>query len=214
MSQIITPNPEVNPELPEATESPTESFDQALAAYERANSHRVLSDDGSRGNQISGTVVSITADAVLVDIGYKTEGTLPLAIFTDKGEAPAIGDKLLVTSKGRNGEGYYDLSLHKAAQPKDISSLEAAFATGSTISGTVTAIVNGGLTVDVGVRAFLPGSRSGARDAAVLEKLVGTEVLCRIIKLEKEDEESIDIVVDRRVVLEEESKITKDRRYS
>jgi small subunit ribosomal protein S1 len=214
MSEIIAENPEGNVELPEATES----FDQALAEYERSNSHRVLSDDGERSNQISGTVVSITADAVLVDIGYKTEGTLPLAIFTDgiagKGEAPAVGDKLLVTSKGRNAEGYYDLSLHKVAQPKDISSLEAAFAASSTIPGTVTAVVKGGLTVDVGVRAFLPGSRSGARDAAELEKLVGTEILCRIIKLEKEDEESVDIVVDRRVVLEEESKITKDRRYS
>jgi small subunit ribosomal protein S1 len=220
MSQIIdqpiTPNPEVNPALPEA--EATESFDQALAAYERANSHRVLSDDGSRSNQIAGIVVSITADAVLVDIGYKTEGTLPLSLFTDpitgKGETPAIGDKLLVTSKGRNEEGYYDLSLHKVAQPKDISSLEAAFAAGTTISGTVTAIVKGGLTVDVGVRAFLPGSRSGARDTAELEKIVGTEILCRIIKLEKEEDESVDIVVDRRVVLEEESQITKDRRYS
>jgi len=214
MSQIIdqpiTPNPEVSPELPE--EAP-ESFDQALAEYEREHSHRVLSDDGGRSNQISGTVVSVTADAVLVDIGYKTEGTLPLAIF-DKGEVPAIGDKLLVTSKGRNEEGYYDLSLHKVAQPKDISSLEAAFEAGATISGTVTAVVKGGLTVDVGVRAFLPGSRSGARDAAELENLVGTEILCRIIKLEKEDEKSVDIVVDRRVVLEEESKITKDRRYA
>jgi small subunit ribosomal protein S1 len=197
----------------ESTESPTESFDQALAAYDRANSHRVLSDDGSRSNQISGTVVGITSDAVLVDIGYKTEGTLPLAVFTDKGDTPAIGDKLLVTSKGRNEEGYYDLSLHKVAQPKDISSLEAAFAAGSTISGTVTAIVKGGLTVDVGVRAFLPGSRSGARDAADIEKLVGTEILCRIIKLEADGDE-VDVVVDRRVVLEEESKINQARRYS
>jgi len=216
---ISEPTPYAAPELPEeATESPSESFDQALAAYERANSRRILTDDGTRSNQIAGTVVGITSDAVLVDIGYKTEGTLPLSLFIDpitgKGEAPAIGDKLLVTSKGRNEEGYYDLSLHQAAQPRDISSLEAAFAAGSTISGTVTAIVKGGLTVDVGVRAFLPGSRSGARDAAELEKLVGTEILCRIIKLEKEDEESVDIVVDRRVVLEEESKITKDRRYA
>jgi small subunit ribosomal protein S1 len=206
--------PYAPPELPEeAPESTSESFDQALAAYERANSRRVLSDDGTRSNQIAGTVVGLTADAVLIDIGYKTEGTLPLVLFTDRGEAPVIGDKLLVTSKGRNEEGYYDLSLHKAAQPRDISSLEAAFAAGSTISGTVTAIVKGGLTVDVGVRAFLPGSRSGARDAAELEKLVGTEILCRIIKLEA-DVDEVDVVVDRRVVLEEESKINQARRYA
>ena len=226
MSETTTPHLEAVVESPaalprEETESsipdipePAMSFDKVLAEYERTHSHRTLSDDGARSNQINGTVVSITADAVLVDIGYKTEGTLPLALFTDKGEAPAIGDKLLVTSKGRNEEGYYDLSLHKIAQPRDISALEAAFAAGSTITATVTAIVKGGLTVDVGVRAFLPGSRSGARDAADLEKLIGTEILCRIIKLEKEGDDAVDIVVDRRVVLEEESKVTKDRRYS
>ena len=228
MSEIITSHPEetlpieIPAPIQEETESsipdtpePAESFDKVLADYERANSRRTTSDDGSRSNQINGTVVSITADAVLVDIGYKTEGTLPLSVFTNKGEAPAIGDKLLVTSKGRNEEGYYDLSLHKVAQPKDISSLEAAFAAESTISGTVTAVVKGGLTVDVGVRAFMPASRSGARDTADQEKLVGTEILCRIIKLEREEgDESVDIVVDRRVVLEEESKVTKDRLYS
>jgi small subunit ribosomal protein S1 len=229
MSEIIPAIPEATPEAlpaaiheetepsipgtPEPAESPSESFDQVLAQYERENSRRTVSDDGVRSNQINGTVVSITADAVLVDIGYKTEGTLPLAIFTDKGNTPAIGDKLLVTSKGRNEEGYYDLSLHKVTQPKDISSLEAAFEASTTISGTVTAIVKGGLTVDVGVRAFMPGSRSGARDAADLEKLVGTEILCRIIKLEADGDE-VDVVIDRRVVLEEESKLTKDRLYS
>jgi small subunit ribosomal protein S1 len=206
------PHEETESSVPDIPE-PAESFDQMLAEYERTHTHRTLSDSGERSSQINGTVVSITADAVLVDIGYKTEGTLPLALFTDKGQTPAIGDKLLVTSKGRNEEGYYDLSLHKVAQPRDISALEAAFAAGTTISGTVTAIVKGGLTVDVGVRAFLPGSRSGARDTADLEKLVGTEVLCRIIKLEAEGDE-VDVVVDRRVVLEEESKLNQARRYS
>jgi small subunit ribosomal protein S1 len=207
----LQPQENILPNFPETAES----FDAVLAAYERENVRRPVSDDGSRSNQINGVVVSITSDAVLVDIGYKTEGTLPLSIFTkDGGEAPAIGDKLLVTSKGRNEEGYYDLSLQRVAQPKDISSLEAAFAAGSTIPGTVTATVKGGLSVDIGVRAFMPGSRSGARDAADLEKLVGTEILCRIIKLEKEEDEKVDIVVDRRVVLEEEAAGLKTRRYS
>lgn len=199
------------PDTPERAES----FDQVLARYERENERRPVSDDGARSNQINGTVVSITVDAVLVDIGYKTEGTLPLSFFTGKGEVPSVGDRVLVTSKGRNEDGYYDLSLHKVAQPRDISSLERAFAAGTTIPGTVTAIVKGGLTVDIGVRAFMPGSLSGARDAADLEKLVGTEILCRIIKLEKEEgDEPVDIVVDRRVVIDEESRIAKDRLYS
>ena len=75
----------------------------------------------------------------------------------------------------------------------------------------MTAVVKGGLTVDVGVRAFMPGSRSGARDAAEMEKLVGQEIRCRIIKLDATEE---DVVVDRRAVVEEEDRSTKERRYS
>jgi small subunit ribosomal protein S1 len=192
----------------------TKSFDQILSQFEKTHSRRTLDESGQRSAQISGTVVSITADAVLVDIGYKTEGTLPLSLFGS--EPPAIGDKLLVTSKGRNEEGYYDLSLQKVAVPKDITSLEEAFAAGSTIPGTVTAVVKGGLTVDVGVRAFMPASRSGvySKEASELEKLVGQQIYCRIIKLEKEENESVDLVVDRRVVLEEEEKVTKEKRYA
>jgi small subunit ribosomal protein S1 len=70
--------------------------------------------------------------------------------------------------------------------------------------------VKGGLSVDVGVRAFMPASRSGAKDAAELEKLVGQEISCRIIKLDVADE---DVVVDRRAVLEEEERANKERRY-
>ena len=72
-------------------------------------------------------------------------------------------------------------------------------------------MVKGGLSVDVGVRAFMPASRSGARDAAEMEKLIGQEIRCRIIKLDVADE---DVVVDRRAVLEEEERATKERRYT
>src|SRR5215471_8475846 len=68
--------------------------------------------------------------------------------------------------------------------------------------GTVTEVRKGGFTVDVGVRAFMPSSRSGVREAAEMEKLVGQEIRCRIIKLDVDDE---DVVVDRRAVIEEEA---------
>jgi small subunit ribosomal protein S1 len=87
------------------------------------------------------------------------------------------------------------------AQPRDWSALEAAFAEKVAIVGTVTEVRKGGVTVDVGVRAFMPASRSGTKDAAELEKLVGTEITCRITKLDVTDE---DVVVDRRIVLEEQ----------
>ena len=89
--------------------------------------------------------------------------------------------------------------------------MERAFADKAAIAGTVTGLVKGGLSVDVGVRAFMPASRSGARDAADLEKLVGQQIRCRIIKLEVSEE---DVVVDRRVLAEEEERSTKERRYA
>ncbi len=200
MSNESTPGPGTTPES-------NESFEKIFAEYEQSHSRQA----GEVGRQIEGTVVAVSADSVFVDIGYKTEGVLPLEGFQSAGESIEPGNKLLVSVKGRNPEGYYDLSRLKVAQPKDWSSLEQAFADKAIISGTVTAVVKGGLTVDVGVRAFMPGSRSGARDAAEMEKLVGQEIRCRIIKLETEEE---DVVVDRRAVAEEEDRSTKERRYS
>jgi small subunit ribosomal protein S1 len=211
MSNPSTPEPN----SPEANESPetnesreaNESFGKLFAEYEQSHSRQA----GEGGKQIEGTVVAVSAESVFVDIGYKTEGILPLAIFQSAGESVEPGGKLLVTVKGRDPEGYYELSRLKIAQPKDWSSLERAFADKTIIAGTVTGVVKGGLTVDVGVRAFMPGSRSGARDAAEMEKLVGQEIRCRIIKLETEEE---DIVVDRRAVMEEEERSTKELRYA
>ena len=184
-----------------------ESFKDLLSQYERDHVRRAV--DGSK--QLEGTVAAITADSVLLDIGFKTEGILPLADFVSAGETVQLGDKLRVSVKGRDTEGYYTLSRFKVDRPKDWTSLEQAFAAQAAIVGTVTGVIKGGLSVDVGVRAFMPGSRSGARDAAELANLVGQEIRCRIIKLDVEDE---DVVVDRRVLAEEEERSVKDRRYS
>lgn len=198
-----------NPNLPESqlTSEVDESFDDLLSQYEK--SHARSSEDG--GKQLQGTVIAISAESVLLDIGFKVEGVLPLKLFQDAGETVHPGDTFAVSVQGRNEEGYYTLSRFKVEQPKDWSSLERAFADKSTIAGTVTAVVKGGLNVDVGVRAFMPASRSGAHDAAEMEKLVGQEIRCRILKLEVEEE---DVVVDRRVVMEEEEHSTKERRYA
>ena len=182
-----------------------ESFGSILSQFER--SHTSKNAEGLR----EGTVVSVSADSVFVDLGFKTEGVLPLAEFPTDQPSVKRGDKLQVTIKGRDPEGYYLLTRSKAARPTDWAALERAFAAKSTIVGTVTGVVKGGLSVDVGVRAFMPASRSGVRDAAELEKLVEQEIRCRIIKLDVADE---DVVVDRRVVAEEEQQIVKDQRYS
>src|SRR5208283_1510654 len=195
-----------SPEFQPDTE-PDESFDDILAQYEQSHSHKT--DDGSK--QLEGTVIVVSGESVFLDIGFKSEGILPLAAFAGAGETVKPGDKVLVSVKGRDPEGYYQLSRFKVDRPTDWASLEQAFAGKATIVGTVTGVVKGGLSVDVGVRAFLPASRSGTRDAAEMENLVGQEIRCRITKLDVTDEE---VVVDRRAVAEEEERSSKDRLYS
>jgi small subunit ribosomal protein S1 len=200
-----------NPSSPEfspanETDENDESFGELLSQYERSHSRK--DDKGDR--RLEGVVVKVTSDSVLVDIGFKSEGILPLSAFTS-GETVKPGDKLSVASKGRGPEGYYELTRGKVRRPTDWAALERAFADKAAILGTITGLVKGGLTVDVGVRAFLPASRSGTRDAAEMEKLVGQEIRCRITKLDVTDE---DVVVDRRAVLEEEQQAVKERRYS
>jgi small subunit ribosomal protein S1 len=197
-----------NPTAPESQPNSEsgESFDEILSQFEQSHSRKA----GEGGKQLEGTVIKITADSVLVDIGFKSEGILPRTAF-QQGENLQPGDKLAVSVKGRDPEGYYELTRFRTEQPKDWSALERAFAEKAAIVGTVTGVIKGGLSVDVGVRAFMPASRSGARDAAEMEKLVGQEIRCRIIKLDVTDE---DIVVDRRVLAEEEERAIKLRRYS
>ena len=159
-----------------------------------------------------GTVVTVSSDFVVVDIGLKTEGVIPTSEFLDPegnvGVSP--GDLATVTITGRNPEGYYTLSKLKVEKPKDWSGLQAAFDAGRAIGGTVSGQVKGGFSVDVGVRAFMPASRSGVRELAEMEQLVGQEIQCKIIKLDVADE---DVVVDRRVVLEEEEKLSRQKAF-
>ena len=193
---------------PEAPTESSESFDSLLAQFdaEHGRGRKTASEGETR--QLQGTVIAVSAEAAYLDIGLKIEGMLPLS----GGEPPKVGDRFPVSIKGRDAEtGYYSLSRLKIAQPTDWSALERAFSEQSTIVGTVTGVIKGGLTVDVGVRAFMPASRSGARDAAEMEKLVGQEIVCRILKLDTADE---DVVVDRRAVTEEEAKAAKERRYA
>jgi small subunit ribosomal protein S1 len=191
----------------EVEEESTESFADLLKDFEKSHSHRAKSAPGtapgSAGRQLEGTVVSVTADQVFLDIGYKTEGVLPRTALERNGDGVKAGDVINVSVTGRNEEGYYELSRFKVAQVRDWSAIEAAFAEKLAVVGTVTEVRKGGATVDIGVRAFMPASRSGTKDAAELEKLVGTEITCRITKLDVTDE---DVVVDRRVVLEEQAR--------
>ncbi len=190
-----------------AVEPPAESFAELLDQFEHTHSHTA---EGG-GKQLEGTVVSLDAESVYLDIGYKSEGILPRSAFENNADGVAVGEKFPVSVKGRNAERYYELSRHKVVQPTDWASLEEAFTQKTPVVGIVTAVVKGGLTVDVGVRAFMPASRSGVRDAAEMEKLVGQEITCRITKLDVTDE---DVVVDRRAISEELARVQEQGRYS
>jgi small subunit ribosomal protein S1 len=212
-SRINSGNPDARNSTPaqesgesKAVESSPESFKDIFSEYEKSHSRK--SEPGSQRRE--GTVVSLTADSVILDIGFKTEGVLPLTAFpADK--PPKPGDRLQITVKGRDPEGYYELTRGKVERPTDWASLQKAFEEKSTIVGTVTGVIKGGLSVDVGVRAFMPASRSGTKDASELAKLVEQEIRCRIIKLDVDDE---DVVVDRRAIAEDEERAGKERRFS
>src|ERR1700679_3100591 len=104
-----------------------------LAQLEKSHPRKRTGEESPK--QLEGTIISISADSVFLDIGFKSEGILPLVDFQNTGEIPAAGAKLLVSVKGRDPEGYYQLTRAKVERPKDWSALERAFADKSTVVG-------------------------------------------------------------------------------
>jgi small subunit ribosomal protein S1 len=194
-------------EQPLGPEVEDSTFGDVLKQFEQSQTPKPVTSEGREA-----TVIAISGDLVFLDVGLKEEGALPAASLSDaSGKIEAkVGDKVQVSITGHDPQGYYNLSLIRFEKPKDWSALEKAFAEKAIISGRVTGTIKGGVTVDVGARAFMPASRSGAKDIAEMEKLVGQDISCKVIKLDIADE---DVVVDRRVVLEEEEKAAKERMF-
>lgn len=199
------PVPPVLEATPEPVPEPAENFGDLLAEFEKTHAH-----SPRQGQQVQGTVISVSAEQVFLDIGFKIEGVLPRTAFEKNADDVKPGDTVPVSVTGRNEEGYYTLTRFKVAQPRDWSALEEAFEQKLAVVGTVTGVVKGGFNVDVGVRAFMPASRSGVREAAEMEALVGQQINCRITKLDVTDE---DVVVDRRVVLEEQARAATEAQF-
>ncbi len=201
-------NENFEPSVPAEDPSSREemNFGDILSSFEQQH------PDGAGGETVSGTIVSVSAAGIFVDVGRKIEGVLPLAkwIETQQGD-PIPGASITVTIGPRNEEGYYDLSTVRVERPKDWSGLQIAFSEKHNIAGIVAEQVKGGFRVDIGVRAFMPASRSGIREMAEMPNLVGQEIQCRITKLDVEKE---DVVVDRRVVLEEEEAKRREQAFS
>ena len=136
-------DPTSNSQHAETTNTPekTESFGEILSQFQKSHSRK---KEGQQ--QLEGTVIAVTNESVFFDIGFKSEGILPLTAL--QGEALKPGDKALVTVKGRDLDGYYELSRFKVERPMDWTALEKAFAEKSSVLGTVTAVIKGGFTVE------------------------------------------------------------------
>lgn len=176
------------------------NFAELLAQYETQSEKA----GPTVGERRSGQVVNVREDVILVDIGAKAEGVLALEVWRTlgPGTALAVGDALEVVVEGRDPEGSFKLSPHTPDRPRNVEDARAAFEQRLILRGKVTGAVKGGLTVDVGMRGFIPNSKTGVRDPNELHKLVGQEIRCRIVRAP----EGKDLVLDRRSVLEEEQR--------
>jgi len=166
--------------------------------------------DVIEGDIVKGTILEMRDDVVLVDIGYKSEGLIPLREFrTPSGEITAkVGDTVDVYLEQReDSDGLIVLSREKAEKIKIWDELSQVYEKGGPISGMILGRTKGGLIVDIGVRAFLPGSQVDLRPVRDLDKLIGKAFQMKIIKL---NQKRGNIVLSRRELLEEERKHLKE----
>jgi small subunit ribosomal protein S1 len=162
------------------------------------------------GDIVKGTILEVREDVVLVDIGYKSEGLIPLREFRSPvGEVTAkVGDVVDVYLEQReDSDGLIVLSREKAEKIKIWEELSQVYDKGAPITGTILGRTKGGLIVDIGVRAFLPGSQVDLRPVRDLDKLIGKAFPMKIIKL---NQKRGNIVLSRRELLEEERKHLKE----
>src|SRR5947207_8212526 len=147
-------------------------------------------------------VVAYTEHGVVVDLGGKTEGLIPAAEFTDTEiPRPEPNSTIEVQRTGEHKDGFTILSYLKVLRRRTWEKIEAAFKAKETLTGKVVDRIKGGLVVDIGVRAFLPGSQYDLRPAQNLDDLTGTELEVRVTKLNRRRG---NVVVSRRALLEEE----------
>ena len=165
----------------------------------------------AEGEVVRGKVLKVLPGEVIVDVGYKSEGIIDIGEFTDGAGRVhvAVGDQVdVLLEKTENKEGYVVLSKEKAEKMKVWEEVERAYNTGQVVTGRVIERIKGGLAVDIGVRAFLPGSLVDIRPVRNLDSLRNKEFRMRVIKVNKRRG---NIVLSRKAVLEEENQEKKRR---
>ena len=158
---------------------------------------------------LQGTVLSLTAKDAIIDFGYKSEGIVPIEQFQGPGGEITVrpGDVVdVMIDHGEQVEGYVLLSHSRAARLRVWDNLEKAYAEQLVISGRVLGRVKGGLEVDVGVKAFMPGSQADSRPLRNLDSLAGQDVPVKIVKLNRRRG---NVVVSRKLAVEEEIHVRK-----
>lgn len=159
------------------------------------------------GEIVRGSIIHIGKDSVLVDIGYKSEGSIPLHEFANQGIELRVGEVIEVyLEKKEDTEGLIVLSREKAGKIKIWDEINRAHENNEPIEGFVLARIKGGLSVDVGLKAFLPGSQVDIRPVRNLDKLIGQKLKMKVIKLNRKRG---NIVLSRRAILEEEREESK-----
>ncbi len=207
---------QIAPSLSASTEDVEQDYDDSDFAAALANFDREQAVESAAAQNltqdeviVTGTVVKITDKHAVIDIGLKSEGLLPLDQINNPDGTPkfAPGDSIeVVVEREETHGGGYAVSHEKALRHKVWDKLEEAANTKTPVKGMVVSRVKGGLTVDIGIKAFLPGSQIEVRPVRNLDGYVGTEIEVRVIKLNKKRG---NVVISRKELLEEDQNAKK-----
>ena len=209
---VVAPTPQVEEQVTQAKEATAPADAEAAAAAEEAAGSEEMSklmeqygepqESASQNEIIEVKVVAYTEQGVVVDLGQKTEGLIPAVEFSETEiPRPEPNATIEVQRTGEHKEGYLIVSYQKVLRRRTWERIDAAFKAKVTVTGKVVDRIKGGLVVDVGVRAFLPGSQFDLRPTQNLDNLLGQEIQVRITKLNRRRG---NVVVSRRALLEEE----------
>jgi len=198
----LAPAPAVAPRATSSTEPP-DDFSEALAAFEREQAAEAAAVEAYGDKIVSGKVEKQTEKYLVVDVGLKSEGLVPLEQVVDHTGAVKFqpGDIIEVVIEREEAEGGYLVSYEKAQRLRVWDTIEKAANNKTPVTGTVVSRVKGGLTVDIGMKAFLPGSQLEIRPVRNLDTYLGQQIEVRVIKLNKKRG---NVVVSRKEILEEE----------
>ena len=201
--------------MSEVTKNPSQDEDFSMEEYEQLlDKYQFTSKELTRGKIVKGRIVKVTENHVIVDIGFKSEGVIPIEEFKNGLETTPIspGDEIeAMIIRTSSSEGYIHLSKRKADAEKALNQLEKAFHHDSWIEGKIVEKVKNGYRVDVGVSTFLPESHADIRKVKYPEKLIGQIFKFKILRF---DRKTANAVLSRKLYLLDEKERRKARVFS